>query len=233
MSLTTPRLTSRRYVDGVVKSNYFTLPANFPYQPLCTKVDPELVDFFEGFEYRWDIIDRIDQAVRGGIQALARGQPLSSGYRRLVCYAVWGNPSDAYKWYEYQLQEEYLPHRYLPEHVVLGHLPKLAGEAEAQPSSLNTSRRHMQVRYRMAKANDEGIGEYREIPDPATRIPLGLGQAGASTDNQADVLDVLMTEFRAAVVRKGFRRIDIDNMYERAKDRLENERRNPTGKWWA
>jgi hypothetical protein len=149
-----------RYIDGVIKSEYFTLPTDYAYQPLCLKVDPELVDFFEGFEYRWDILDRIDMEVRGLIQALQRGQPVNSAWRRLVCYAVWGNPSDAYKWYEYQLQEEYLPHRYLPEHVVLGHLPKLAGEAVAQPSSLNTSRRHRQVRYRMAKANDAGIGEY-------------------------------------------------------------------------
>lgn len=89
---------------------------------------------------------------------------MNSGWRRLICYAVWGNPVDAYKWYEYQLQEDYLPHRYLPEHVVLGHLPKLAGEATAQPSALSTSRRHMQVRYRMARANDNGIGEYHKQP---------------------------------------------------------------------
>jgi hypothetical protein len=32
-----------------------------------------------------------------------------------------------------------------------------------------------------------------------------------------------------AVIRKGFRRVDIEAMHERAKDRLENERRYPTG----
>jgi hypothetical protein len=153
-------LTIGRYIDGVIKSEYFTLPANYTYHRLRTKVDPELVSFFEGFEYRWDIIDRIDMAVRGAIQALGTGQPVNPGWRRLICCAIWGNPVDAYKWYEYQLQEEYLPHRYLPEHVVLGHLPKFAGEAAAQPSSRNTSKRHMQVRYRMARANDEGIGVY-------------------------------------------------------------------------
>ena len=157
-------LTIDRYIDDVIKSEYFTMPANYSYRPLRTKVDPELVDFFEGFEYRWDIIDRIDIAVRAAIQALGIGQPVNSCWRRLICYAVWGNPADAYKWYEYQLQEEYLPHRYLPEHVVLGHLPKLAGEAAAQPLSLNTSRHHMQVRYRMARANDEGLGEYLKQP---------------------------------------------------------------------
>ncbi|KAF1358534.1 hypothetical protein EJ07DRAFT_179751 [Lizonia empirigonia] len=191
-----------RYIDGIVKSEYFALPSNYPYRPLRTKIDPELVEFFDGFEYRYDIIDRIDDIVRGGIRELSLGRPVSAGYRRLICYALWGNPSDAYKWYEYSLQDDYLPHRYLPEHVVLGHIPKLAGEANLRPSILGTSRRHMRVRFRMARANDQGI----------------------------DVLDVLMTEFRGALVRKGFRRIDIDAMYERGKDRLENERQNPTGK---
>ena len=36
-------------------------------------------------------------------------------------------------------------------------------------------------------------------------------------------------EFKMALVRKGFRRVDIEAMHERAKDRLETERRYPTG----
>lgn len=143
-----------------MKSEYFTLPANYPYRPLRSKFDPELVEFFNGFDYRHDIIDRIDQVVVAGIRELSLGRLLPSGHRRLICYAIWGNPSDAYKWYEYSLQEEYLPHRYLPEHVVLGHVPKLGGEAEPQPSILNSSRRHMDARYRMARANDEGISKF-------------------------------------------------------------------------
>ncbi|KAJ8107052.1 hypothetical protein OPT61_g9132 [Boeremia exigua] len=191
-----------RYIDGIIKSEYFTLPANYQYQPLLTKVDPELVEFFEGFEYRLDIIERIDVVVRAGIRELSLCRSLPPEYRRLICYAIWGNPSDAYKWYEYQFQEEYLQHRYLPEHVVLGHLPKLAGEANAQPSSLNVSNRHKDVRYRMARANDQGI----------------------------DVLEVLIAEFRAVLIRRGFRRVDIDAHHNRAKDSLENERQHPTGK---
>lgn len=166
LSITDIMLITGRYVDGIVKSEYFTLPADYPYRPLRTKIDPELVDFFDGFEYRYDIIDRIDIAVRGGIHELSLGRPLPSGYRRLICYALWGNPSDAYKWYEYSLQDEYLPHRYLPEHVVLGHIPKLVGEANPQPSSLDNSRRHPGVRFRMARANDEGIGKYLHGPTP-------------------------------------------------------------------
>ena len=152
-------LSLNRYNDGIVKPDNVMIPADYPYQPLITKTDPELVEFFEGFQYRWDIIARIDNAVREGLSKLSLGRPISSGYRRLICYAVWGNPSDAYKWYEYQLQEEYLPHRYLPEHVVLRHLPKLAGDAVPLPSSLDRPRRHKDVRFRMARANDEGLGE--------------------------------------------------------------------------
>jgi hypothetical protein len=39
-----------------------------------------------------------------------------------------------------------------------------------------------------------------------------------------------MAEFKAALVRKGFRRVEIDEMYERAKKRLEHERYDPRGK---
>ncbi|KAJ4331303.1 hypothetical protein N0V95_009904 [Ascochyta clinopodiicola] len=200
-SFTCSMLIVSRYIDGILKSESFTLPPSFSYRPLRSKTDTELVDFFHGFEYRYDIIDRIDDVVRRGIHTMSLGRAVPSGYRQLICYAIWGNPSDAYKWYEYSLQEEYLPHRYLPEHVVLGHVPKLAGKAEPQPSILDSSRRHMDVRYRMARANDEGI----------------------------DVLDVLMAEFRAALVRRSFRRIDIDKFYAGAKVRLENERQDPTG----
>lgn len=39
-----------------------------------------------------------------------------------------------------------------------------------------------------------------------------------------------MTEFRAALVRKGFRRVDIDEIYGRGKAKLEVEQRDPRGK---
>jgi hypothetical protein len=63
-----------------------------------------------------------------------------------------------------------------------------------------------------------------------TCLPTGQDHAHAFNNMLSDVLDVLMTEFKAALVRKGFRRIDIDDMYERGKERLEDERRDPTGK---
>lgn len=167
--------------------------------------------------------------VTTGIREISFGQTLSSGHRRLICYAVWGNPSDAYKWYEYHLQEEYLPHRYLPEHVVLGHLPKLAGDAVPQPSSLHRSGRHKGVRYRMARANDEGIGESCDGSTSWKHFLEATVTSCICTDYFADVLEVLLTEFKAALIRRGFRRADINTMYEHAKTRLENERQDPTG----
>lgn len=50
------------------------------------------------------------------------------------------------------------------------------------------------------------------------------------TDSWADVLEVLLAEFKATLIRKGFRRADIKERYELAKSRLEDERRDPTGK---
>lgn len=132
---------------------------NYPYQPLSTKSDPELVDFFDGFDYRHDIIERIDQEVYMGMRELACGRSITLALRKLVCYAVWGNPVDAYKWFEYSYQNEYMPHRYLPEHVVLGHVPKPADYTEPRPSNTSGYKKHGDVRARMARANDQGVGK--------------------------------------------------------------------------
>jgi hypothetical protein len=97
--------------------------------------------------------------VRMGMQNLAYGRPVPLALRKLVCYALWGNPVDAYKWFEYSYQNEYMPHRYLPEHVVLGHLPKPTNCEDPRPSVLTGCRRHGDVRARMARANDQGVSE--------------------------------------------------------------------------
>lgn len=132
---------------------------DYTYQPLTTKRDPELAEFFDGFEYRHDIIERIDKEVYGGMQDLVNGRHISVGLRKLICYAVWGNPVDAYKWFEYSYQNEYMPHRYLPEHVVLGHVPKPSNYTEPRPSGITGYKKHGDVRARMARANDQGVGK--------------------------------------------------------------------------
>ena len=151
-----------RYIDGLIKTGYFQLPLDFHPCPLRKKYDQELVDFFDGFEYRHDLIDQIDQTVEMGIRELALGRLVPLGLRKLICYAVWGNPVDAYKWFEYCYQHDYMPHRYLPEHVVLGQLPKPKGYAEPQPSSFGRWNGYGDVRRRMARARDQGVGKCGE-----------------------------------------------------------------------
>jgi len=131
----------------------------FTYQSLGTKSDPELIDFFDGFDFRHDIIERIDKEVYMGMQDLSQGRQVPVALRKLICYAVWGNPVDAYKWFEYSYQNEYMPHRYLPEHVVLRHVPKPAEYTEPRACVFTGRRKHGDVRARMARANDQGVGE--------------------------------------------------------------------------
>jgi hypothetical protein len=135
------------------------LPRNFSYQALCTKSDPELIEFFDGYDYRHDIIERIDNEVYAGIREWVNGGHISSDLRKLICYAVWGNPVDAYKWFEYSYQDEYMPHRYLPEHVILSEVPKPSDYTDLRPSVLCGYKKHGDVRARMARANDQGVGK--------------------------------------------------------------------------
>ncbi|KAF1962422.1 hypothetical protein CC80DRAFT_531312 [Byssothecium circinans] len=190
-----------RYIDGIVLTDKFPLPLGFRPLPLRSKADQELDDFFEGFEFRWDILDRIDLEVAKACVQISNGYFVGSGLRRLVCYAVWGNAVDAYKWYEYNYQREYLAHTYLPEHVILCEVPRALDYTKPTPSGLGSSRRHMHVRSQMARANDEGV----------------------------DVLDVLISEYRLTLVRNGFRRLEIDDMCLKAQRRLDDERAEPTG----
>lgn len=45
-----------------------------------------------------------------------------------------------------------------------------------------------------------------------------------------DVIDVLMYEYREALVRKGYRRREIDDLCARANGLLDEERESPRGK---
>lgn len=140
-------------------SDYFDLPLGHTYCPLRKKYDGELVEFFAGFEYRHDIIDRIDQEVYQGVQDLSYGRPVPVSLRKLICYALWGNPVDAYKWFEYSYQQEYMPHHYLPEHVILGHIQDPVKASGPQASVDVGYKKHGDVRHRMARANDQGVGK--------------------------------------------------------------------------
>lgn len=148
-----------RYIDGLIRNRYLHFDLDFTWCPLRRQYDPELVEFFEGFEYRHDIVDRIDQEVDRGIQRLKFGGSVPSRLLKLISYCVWGNPVDTYKFFEYTYQREYLPHRYVPEHVVLGQIPKFEDYTEPQPSMTGTWMRYGYIRYRMARARDQDVGK--------------------------------------------------------------------------
>jgi hypothetical protein len=84
-----------RYVDGII-STAFTLPPNFQPPSVYDRQDIELQDFFSGFDTRNDILDGIDRAVADACAAMSAGLSVSSDLKRLVCYACWGNPIDAF-----------------------------------------------------------------------------------------------------------------------------------------
>lgn len=46
---------------------------------------------------------------------------------------------------------------------------------------------------------------------------------------RTDVLEVLIAEYRLALIRRAHRRFEIDDLVARAKQRLERERQDPTG----
>jgi hypothetical protein len=148
-----------RYVGGIIRTDAFTMPMSFEYQPLGYKTDPELVDFFDGHQYRDDVIDSIDQEVYAALQAIAYGRYIPVALRKLVCYAVWGNPVEAYKYYEYSFQDQYMPHKYLPEHIILQYAPKAPKYTEPLPTLLTGHKRHRIVRLHMARAKDQGVGK--------------------------------------------------------------------------
>lgn len=129
------------------------------------------MDIFEDWGPSWGhaarlrILDQIDETVSMGIRKLALGRPVNYDLRKLICYAIWGNPVDAYKWFRYSYQLDNLKDHYLPEHIILVQAPKPRGYAEPQPSVpvSYACMEHRRVRRRMARARDQGIGKFWKI----------------------------------------------------------------------
>ncbi|KAJ4372987.1 hypothetical protein N0V83_003278 [Neocucurbitaria cava] len=163
------------------------LPPGFSHTPLSEKYeyDPELMDIFEDWGPSWGhaarlrILDQIDETVSMGIRKLALGRPVNYDLRKLICYAIWGNPVDAYKWFRYSYQLDNLKDHYLPEHIILVQAPNFRGYAEPQP------------------------------------LVPGI-----------DVLDVLVKDYRIALVRSGHSRVEIEKRCATAKAKLAQA---PTG----
>jgi hypothetical protein len=196
------------------------------------------VDFFDGFDYRHDIIDRIDGEVRVAMRELAYGGSVPLALRKLVCYALWGNPVDAYKVRE------------------LVHATTVRQPLTTYPHFRSGS--SILIRKSICRT---GISRNTSFSDISRNLPdktlnHGLSPATRSTETfelawrglmiralvsfsdarslrtmltSLDVLEVLIAEYRFALVRTGHRRGDIDGLVFKAKQRLENERQNPTG----
>ncbi|KAL1638414.1 hypothetical protein SLS56_000223 [Neofusicoccum ribis] len=194
-----------RYLAGFLPDvQSFTLPQYFIPGKLDGLFDEELHGFFAGQEYRHDILQEIDKLVDSLCYRIQCGQFVKNADRRLVVYALWANPIDAFKYYEYSYQTSWLQHRYLPEHVELCNIPKGRDYTLPTPSVVDYQgghHSHWTTRLKMAKANDEGV----------------------------DVLDVLMQEFVQTLARKGHGRNHIESLRREARATLDSERDDPQG----
>lgn len=194
-----------RYVPGYLPDvQLFTLPQCYIPVRLDVTYDEELADFFDGVPYRHDILQEIDRIVDGFCYQIQCGMFVKASDRRLVVYALWGNPIDAYKYYEYNYQTTWLKHRHLPEHIELDKVPKSDNYTLPVASVIGPDeghRSHQATRMRMARAHDQGI----------------------------DVLEVLIQDFVCRLAQKGHRRNHIEKMKRKAQDALNEERKAPQG----
>lgn len=85
------------------------LPTYIPL--LVNAYDVELVDFFDGYDYRSDLLELIDVHVADLVGQYNRGVPLGLSQYKILQFVVYGNPVDAYKYFEYNYQTEWLAHR--------------------------------------------------------------------------------------------------------------------------
>lgn len=58
----------------------------------------------------------------------------------------------------YNFQQDFMPHALLPEHIILGEIPKPETDSTPYPSVLIRAHGHMHVRRQMARAMDAGFG---------------------------------------------------------------------------
>jgi hypothetical protein len=85
-----------RYSAAMIVMGDSRLPKGFEPPSISSRPDSELDEFFHGFKYRWDILDRIDCEVLIGCANISAGLFVKASMRRLIYYALFGNPIDAY-----------------------------------------------------------------------------------------------------------------------------------------
>ncbi|KAK3633491.1 hypothetical protein LTR56_015744 [Elasticomyces elasticus] len=191
-----------RYIEGVLP-DLSRIPLPQVVVPIANIYDTELHQFFEGHEYRVDILMRIDEVVLALCKSLYHGDYVTYAQRKLVVYTLFGNVVDAFKFYEYNYQEEWLHHRYLPEHVILSELPKRQSNTQPLDRIIDDgryahSRSHRATRDRILRATEQNV----------------------------DMFEVLLEEFTGALCRKGLRRVDIETMRREALATMDDMRAN-------
>ena len=80
-----------------VLPDLFNIPLPDTIMPVTPIYDEELATFFSGYEYRYDILDKIDYEVARLANALHHGEKVTFGERKLVAYALFANVVDTYK----------------------------------------------------------------------------------------------------------------------------------------
>ena len=99
----TTNFYSRAYQDTnsltalQVLPDLFNIPLPDTIMPVAPIYDEELATFFSGYEYRYDILDKIDHEVARLASALYHGEKVTFGERKLVAYALFANVVDTYK----------------------------------------------------------------------------------------------------------------------------------------
>ncbi|KAK4543183.1 hypothetical protein LTR36_005733 [Oleoguttula mirabilis] len=197
-----------RYVEGALPDLY-NIPLPKVLVPIASVYDTELAEFFDGYDYRVDLLRKVDDEVTRLVNTLYRGERVTFAQRKLIGYTLYGNVVDAYKYFEYNYQEEWLAHRYLPEHVVLSELPKKDNYTMPMPRQMaqacedeEAQRSNPHTRARMARANDAGV----------------------------DVIEVLLEDFTAALCRQGLRRSEIEHMRREAIRNIDHQRESREGR---
>ena len=64
---------------------------------MTSKYDEELVQFFTGFDYRYDILHKIDEEVKALQYRLYHGERVEYAQKKLVVLTLYGNLVDAFK----------------------------------------------------------------------------------------------------------------------------------------
>jgi hypothetical protein len=114
---------------------------------MADRYDPELEAWFDGTPYRTDLLQVMDEEVDRVAAKLWRREHVTFPERKFLAYCVWGNLVDAFKYFEYNYQTSWLPHRYLPEHGMNRSLTK----TDAVSSALTVTDSHASQSSKTAK----------------------------------------------------------------------------------